>query len=570
MPETAISSPRPRVLSGMRPTGKLHLGNYMGALANWVKLQDQYECYFFIADWHALTTDYADPSRLKLNTLDVALDWLAAGLDPEKSTIFIQSHVPQHAELHLLFSMVTPLGWLERVPTYKEQQENITGKDLSTYGFLGYPLLQAADILIYLANYVPVGQDQVAHVELTREVARRFNSMYRSNVFPEPGALLTPSPKLPGTDGRKMSKSYGNTIELTEDPKSIAQKIESMSTNGQRPRQIDPGDPDQCPVGDLHKVFSRPNIIAETQAGCRTASIGCRECKVLAAKSVSEQVAPIYAKRLELEANVEVVWDLLKAESKKAEARAEETMQQVRDILGLSRNLGEVREKFNTPVEGGNSDEDELNRLLDAGDFGASQSLQRGQAEFRQWSDVSYVINSLNEAHGRRSWEDCIPQFRIHWWRKMLPREVVLKRPADASQSDVRNREEPFMTASSKRVLVAVCEQRPQVNSTPQGAVKTWPFRIPQRSYEAWVLLVYDGDPVPLQWANGTGHLSAFVIPQKFFSQDFALAKRSLRSDEKIPVKVMRDQSNHFFLQFEQFGTYKRITDLQGNYSPLR
>src|ERR1035438_6803239 len=255
MPEPALLTSRPRVLSGMRPTGKLHLGNYMGALANWVKLQDsgQYECYFFIADLHALTTDYADTSRLKLNTLDVALDWLAAGLDPEKSTIFIQSHVPQHAELHLLFSMITPLGWLERVPTYKEQQENITGKDLTTYGFLGYPLLQAADILIYQANFVPVGLDQVAHVELPREVARRFNSMYKTAVCPEPGALLTPSPKLTGTDGRKMSKSYGTTTGLTEAPALVAKKIVEMSTNGQRIRQTDPGDPNLCPVGDLHK-----------------------------------------------------------------------------------------------------------------------------------------------------------------------------------------------------------------------------------------------------------------------------------------------------------------------------
>ncbi|HME58058.1 MAG TPA: tryptophan--tRNA ligase, partial [Terracidiphilus sp.] len=224
----------------MRPTGKLHLGNYMGALANWVKLQDKYECYFFIADWHALTTDYADPSRIKLNTLDVALDFLAAGLDPEISTIFIQSHVLQHAELHLLFSMITPLGWLERVPSYKEMQENLSNKDLTTYGFLGYPVLMASDILLYQANFVPVGQDQQAHVELTREVARRFNSMYKTSVFPEPDALLTPSPKVPGLDGRKMSKSYGNTIGLTEAPALIAAKIGSMSTNGQRIRQTDP------------------------------------------------------------------------------------------------------------------------------------------------------------------------------------------------------------------------------------------------------------------------------------------------------------------------------------------
>src|SRR5580698_1046155 len=221
------SSSKKRVLSGMRPTGKLHLGNYVGALENWVRMQEQYECFFFIADWHALTTDYADPSHLKENLADVLLDWLAAGLDPEKCVMFIQSHVPDHAELHLLLSMITPLGWLERVPTYKEQKENIKEKDLGTYGFLGYPVLQSADILIYKADVVPVGEDQVAHVELTREIARRFNGFYagkREYVFPEPAALLTPSPRLPGTDGRKMSKSYGNAVMLSDpepDRKSV-------------------------------------------------------------------------------------------------------------------------------------------------------------------------------------------------------------------------------------------------------------------------------------------------------------------------------------------------------------
>src|SRR5580658_7433856 len=266
MPELAISSPRPRVLSGMRPTGKLHLGNYMGALANWVKLQDQYECYFFIADWHALTTDYADTSQVVPNTMDVMLDYLAAGLDPARSVLFVQSHVPQHAELHLLLSMITSLGWLERVPSYKEQQENLVGKDLTTYGFLGYPLLQSADILIYQPKYVPVGQDQAAHVELTREVARRFNHLYKldgAEVLPEPDVLLTPSPKLPGTDGRKMSKSYGNTILMTDPEAVVRQKLKTMVTDPARVRRTDPGDPDICPVGDLHKVFSSPETMAK-------------------------------------------------------------------------------------------------------------------------------------------------------------------------------------------------------------------------------------------------------------------------------------------------------------------
>jgi tryptophanyl-tRNA synthetase len=282
MPDLAISSSRSRVLSGMRPTGKLHLGNYMGALANWVKLQDQYECYFFIADWHALTSDYSDTSQIAPNTMDVLLDYLAAGLDPDKSVLFLQSKVLQHAELNLLLGMITPLGWLERVPTYKEQQENLSGKDLSTYGFLGYPLLMASDILLYQPKFVPVGNDQTAHVELTREVGRRFNQFYKLNgqeVLPEPQVLLTPSPKLPGTDGRKMSKSYGNTIQLCDPELVVRKKLKTMVTDPARVRRNDPGDPDKCPVGDLHKVFSTPDTLAKVYDGCRTAGIGCIECK---------------------------------------------------------------------------------------------------------------------------------------------------------------------------------------------------------------------------------------------------------------------------------------------------
>src|SRR6266704_1727259 len=242
----------------MRSTGKLHLGNFVGALDNWVRMQDQYECFFFVADWHALTTDYADTSQIKANSLDVLLDWLAAGLDPDRCTMFIQSHVPQHAELHLLFSMIVPLGWLERVPSYKEQRENITEKDLGTYGFLGYPVLQAADILIYKGDFVPVGEDQVPHVELTREIARRFNMFYggrRSYVFPEPQPLLTPAAKLPGTDGRKMSKSYGNTILLT-DPEPVARhKWKPTATDSPRVCTIYTGDRESCAVRDLHSRF---------------------------------------------------------------------------------------------------------------------------------------------------------------------------------------------------------------------------------------------------------------------------------------------------------------------------
>ena len=338
MPEPVPSSSRPRVLSGMRPTGKLHLGNYMGALANWVKLQDQYDCYFFIADWHALTTDYADTSGIAPNTMDVALDFLAAGLDPAKCTIFVQSAVRQHAELSLLLGMITPLGWLERVPSYKEQQENLTGKDLTTYGFLGYPLLMASDILLYQPDFVPVGQDQQAHVELTREIARRFNQFYKigdREVLPEPKVLLTPSPKLPGTDGRKMSKSYGNTIQLTDAEPVVRKKLKTMVTDPARIRRNDAGNPDKCPVGDLHKVFSSPEKLAKVYDGCRTAGIGCIECKSWAADALVQVLQPIQERRAGLtEARVE---EILKEGNGRAAARAEQTMRQVREAMRMPR-----------------------------------------------------------------------------------------------------------------------------------------------------------------------------------------------------------------------------------------
>ena len=336
MPESTISLSRPRVLSGMRPTGKLHLGNYMGALANWVKLQDQYECYFFIADWHALTTDYADTSQVASSTIEVILDYLAAGLDPEKSVLFLQSRVPQHTELFLDFAMITPLGWLERVPTYKEQQENLTGKDLSTYGFLGYPLLQAADILVYQAQWVPVGQDQVAHVELTREVARRFNQFYKLDgreVLPEPQALLTPSPKLPGTDGRKMSKSYGNTILLSDPEPLVRQKLKTMVTDPARIRRTDKGDPDKCPVGDLHKLFSTRETLAKVYEGCRSAGIGCIECKGWAADALVKILEPIQERRANMTEARAI--EILEEGSKRAAVRAEQTMVEVREAMQM-------------------------------------------------------------------------------------------------------------------------------------------------------------------------------------------------------------------------------------------
>ena len=326
---------RKRVLSGMRSTGKLHLGNYVGALDNWVRMQDEYQCFFEVADWHALTTDYADTTRVKENSLEVALDWLAAGLDPEKSVIFIQSHVPAHAELHLLFSMITPLGWLERVPTYKEQRENIKDKDLGTYGFLGYPVLQSADILIYKADVVPVGEDQVAHVELTREIARRFNGFY-GEVFPEPQSMLTIAPKLPGTDGRKMSKSYGNTIMLTDPEPVVRQKLKTMVTDPARVRRSDPGNPDVCPVGDLHKIFSDAATMEKVNVGCRSAGIGCIECKGWAADALVQLLSPMQERRKKFEENPRLAWDILEAGTERARAAAGETMDHVREAMGMS------------------------------------------------------------------------------------------------------------------------------------------------------------------------------------------------------------------------------------------
>jgi tryptophanyl-tRNA synthetase len=321
----------------MRPTGKLHLGNYMGALSNWVKLQDQYECYFFIADWHALTTDYADTSNIAANTLDVALDFLAAGLDPARSVIFLQSKVLQHAELNLLLGMITPVGWLERVPSYKDQQKNLANKDLSNFGFLGYPVLMASDILIYQPQFVPVGNDQTAHVELTREVARRFNQFYKldgKEVLPEPKVLLTPSPQLPGTDGRKMSKSYGNTILMTDPEDVVRQKLKTMVTDPARVRRTDTGDPDKCPVHDLHKVFSDVFTEAKVAHGCRTAGIGCIECKGWVADNMVRVLRPIQERRASFtEAQVK---EILNNGSQRARARAEETMQQVRAAMQMT------------------------------------------------------------------------------------------------------------------------------------------------------------------------------------------------------------------------------------------
>ena len=306
----------------------------MGALDNWVALQDRYECFFSIVDWHSLTTDYADPSAIRENVIEVATDWLAAGLDPARSTLFIQSLVPQHAELHLLLSMIVPVPWLERVPTYKEQQQNLEGKDLSTYGFLGYPLLQTADIIIYKADAVPVGEDQAPHIEIAREIVRRFNNLY-GEVFPEPQTLLTEAKRIPGTDGRKMSKSYGNAIYLKDDPETVRQKLRPMVTDPARKRRTDPGDPDICPVFDLHKAFSPVETREWAAAGCRTAGIGCLDCKAKLAEHMLERLAGVHARRPEFAKRPDTVWDVLLEGSKKAREVAEATMEDVRGAMKI-------------------------------------------------------------------------------------------------------------------------------------------------------------------------------------------------------------------------------------------
>jgi tryptophanyl-tRNA synthetase len=342
MADSARQNSRPRVLSGMRPTGKLHLGNYMGALHNWVRLQEtgEYECYFFVADLHALTTDYEDTSKILPNTREVVLDYLGAGLDPARTVLFVQSHVRQHFELPLYLGMITPVGWLERVPSYKDMQENLAHKDLSMYGFLGYPVLMASDILLYQPKYVPVGQDQQAHVELTREIARRFNNFYKLNgeidVLPEPDVLLTPSPKLPGTDGRKMSKSYGNTIQITDPEPEVRKKLKTMVTDPARVRRTDPGEPDKCPVGDLHKVFSSAETMAKVYEGCRSAGIGCIECKSWAADALVRILNPIQERRAKFsDADAE---DIVRGGDARARDRAEKTMEEVRGAMQLTKS----------------------------------------------------------------------------------------------------------------------------------------------------------------------------------------------------------------------------------------
>jgi len=400
---SSVDSQR-RVLSGMRPTGRLHLGHYHGVLKNWVKLQHEYECFFFAADWHALTTHYEDPQSIEQNVWDMLIDWLAAGVSGTSSTMFIQSQVPEHAELHLLLSMVTPVSWLERVPTYKDQQEKLKDRDLATYGFLGYPLLQSADILVYRAGQVPVGADQVAHVEITREVARRFNHLYGKEpgfedkaeaavkkmgkkaaklysslrkayqeqgdadaletarallkeqqnitlgdqerlfgylegggkvILPEPQALLTPDSKMPGLDGQKMSKSYGNTITLRDTTDEVSEKVRRMPTDPARVRRTDPGNPDKCPVYQLHQVYTDQPIHDWVQEGCRSAGIGCIDCKKPVIDAISAELSPMQQRAAEYEANPDAVRVILNEGTERAREAARDTLIEVRQAMGL-------------------------------------------------------------------------------------------------------------------------------------------------------------------------------------------------------------------------------------------
>ncbi len=330
-----MTTAKKRVLSGMQPSGLLHLGNYLGALENWKALQDEYECYFFVADWHALSTNYADTSRIREFVRELLIDWLAAGIDPTRSTVFVQSRIPEHAILHLLFSMMTPIAWLERNPTYKEKQEEIKEKDLTTYGFLGYPVLQAADILLYKPDFVPVGKDQLPHLELTRELARRFNDLYKKPVFPEPKEHLTKFPKVLGTDGRKMSKSYGNTINLSDTEPVVRQKLKTMVTDPARVRRNDPGNPDICPVYEFHKIYSPAAVQEQVNKDCRTAAIGCIDCKKLVADRLVDKLSPIWAARTDLTKHPSRLDDIVQEGSRKAGAVAKATLHDVTEAMKI-------------------------------------------------------------------------------------------------------------------------------------------------------------------------------------------------------------------------------------------
>lgn len=324
-----------RIVSGMRPTGKLHLGHFHGVLSSWLELQDDHECFFFAADWHALTTEYANPGFVRESIDDLFLDWLSVGINPEKCIMFRQSAILEHAELHLLLSMLTPVPWLERNPTYKDQLEELKEKELNTYGFLGYPILQAADIVIYKANAVPIGLDQLPHLELTREIVRRFNFLYKKEVFPEPDAMLTKTSKLLGTDGRKMSKSYGNAIYLSDSKDEVRQKLSTMFTDPQRLRRTDPGNPDVCAIFTMHKLYSPAGEVEEIDRECRKAGIGCVDCKKRLIERLNDALEPIREKRAGYAADQKSVRQIVSDATEKARGIAKRTMAEVREAVGI-------------------------------------------------------------------------------------------------------------------------------------------------------------------------------------------------------------------------------------------
>jgi tryptophanyl-tRNA synthetase len=532
MNEATKSSAPKRVLSGMRPTGKLHLGNYMGALKNWVDLQNatnedgspKYECFFFIADYHALTTDYADTSRLQENVQDVALDFLAAGLDPKKSTIFLQSDVLEHFALNDLLGMITPLSWLERVPTYKDQQEQLREKDLATIGFLGYPVLQSADILVYQADFVPVGQDQAAHVEITREIARRFNHLYSPkrlvgsdpnslaeepdptrSILPEPQVLLTPSPKLPGIDGRKMSKSYGNTILLSEHPASIAEKMGRMSNGGQRNPQSEPGDPDRCPVGDMHQLFSSEEVLAYTRSGCIHATIPCSQCKRMGADSINLQLHQIRLDRENLQANPDQVWEILDKGANRASARARSTLKQVQGAMGLSRRPSVDR-----------------------------YSSTRGWLA-RSNGDEGYDLSEYSHI-----WEQDqnirAKSIRDYWLTRVVPSETSL----------TQDSERVFITRRKKRVYV----------TTSRETDGRWGFEAKPKTYEMLALLCWGKDL----------RLHDLIVPQIVYQASWAAYKREHKNQDMI--FWVDQQNSRFFLKLPDADSID-ITEFRGQYGPM-
>jgi len=329
-----VKSQKKRMLSGMQPSGRLHLGNLLGALDNWIKYQRDYDAYFFVADWHALSTNYADTQKIREYVQEMLIDWLSAGIDPEKCTVFIQSRLPEHAVLHLLLSMITPVPWLERNPTYKEKIDELRERDLTTYGFLGYPVLQSADILIYKADVVPVGVDQLPHLELTRELARRFNNLYKT-VFPEPQPLLTEVPKLLGTDGRKMSKSYNNAIYLSDPEPVVREKLRTMVTDPARIRRTDPGNPDVCPVFSYHKIFSEIGVVDRVNTECRTAAIGCIDCKKLVADRMVQRLGPIWKEREKWAKHPKKVESVVAEGTKQAGKVARQTLDEVREAMRI-------------------------------------------------------------------------------------------------------------------------------------------------------------------------------------------------------------------------------------------